>query len=666
MKIELKQKVLAELENKKIPNLKFLFSEEVLDISLALLRELLEEEKIDFEEKLKTPNWEITFEMFDDFSKLDYFWWLLNHLENVNSSEKAREIIENFQWEYIDFWNYVAYNKRYYDILHYTRENLDLDDEQIRILDQSIKSFKIRWIDLEKEKQDELKENSKKESELSQKFWNNVLDSKKEFSYNLSTDEFLKELPADELEQARKMAIEKGQTWFTFDSSSSNFISIMKYCSSSQVRKDFFVAKNNFASSWKFDNREIVFELIKLRDERAKILWFKNYGELSLVFKMAETPEQIINLLKDITKKAKSKALIELEELKNHFNLETLNPWDTAYYSRKLKEEKYSLDDREIKKYFEFENTLQELFKTVNKLYWIEMKEISWDKYDESIRFYEVYREWKFISYFIGDYFYNRDKRGWAWADILRSKDENQKIEKIVVNVCNFNKGEDWKTLLTLLDVETMFHEFWHAIHEMLSFSKYSELSWFGVEWDFVELPSQLLENWCWDNEAIRLISKHYQTWEIIPENIVESLEKLKTFWTWNQVVKQNEFALLDMLLHNWETFKNIEDLDNKILEISKDLGIFDIYDSYRPHTSFNHIFDWWYSAWYYSYMWAEIIEAEVFSEFKKNWIFDNKTSGRFLNTILWQWSRKDAKDLFKDFMWREVDIKAFLDRKWF
>lgn len=676
----LKQKILNELEKKEIPDLKFLFSDEVLNISLALLRELLEEEKQDFEEKLKTPDEKITFDLFDDFSKLDYFWSLLNHFENVNSGDKIRQIIEDFEGEYVDFWNYIAYNKRYYDILVYTRQNIDLDEEQIRILYQSIKAYKIRWIDLEKQKQDELKEISKRLSELSQKFWNNVLDSQKEFEYNLPNDEFLKEFPFDDLDQAKKRAEEKVQIWFTFDASPSSYISIMKYCSNSEIRKVFYKAKSSFASNWDFDNRSIVLETLNLRDKQAKILGYKNHGELSLVFKMAETPEQIINLLEDITKNAKIKASKELEELRNHFNLSEINPWDTGYYFRKLKEEKYNLDDRELKKYFEFENTLKELFWVVNKLYSIEMKEISWDKYDENIRYYEVYKDSKLISYFVADYFYNQNKRSWAWADTLRAKHisvplsqpfppmEKRKKEflPIVVNVCNFTKSSEWKTLLTMLDVETMFHEFGHAIHEMLAFSKYSELTWFNVEWDFVELPSQLLENWCSDNEALKVVSKHHETWEIIPENILESLENLKTFWTWNATLRQNEFALLDMFLHTSDIPKTIEELDKKTLEISNSLNIFENEEDYKSYTSFTHIFDWWYSAWYYSYMWAEIIEADIFAEFKKNWIFDKKTSTRFLNTILWQGSRKDASELFKDFMNREVKTDAFFERKGF
>jgi Zn-dependent oligopeptidase len=294
------------------------------------------------------------------------------------------------------------------------------------------------------------------------------------------------------------------------------------------------------------------------------------------------------------------------------------------------------------------------------------MKEISWEKYDENIKFYEVYKDNKFISYFIGDYFYNPNKRSWAWADLLRSKDEIQKQEKIVINVCNFTKSQNWATLLTLLEVETMFHEFWHAIHEMLSVSKYGDLSWFNVEWDFVELPSQLLENWCNDYDAIKIIWKHFETSEKIPDNYLDSLEKLKTYWSWNYTVKQNENALLDMFLHMQEIPKNIEDLDTKSLKLAKSLWVFDIDYDYKMYTSFSHIFDWAYSAWYYSYMWAEIIEADIFAEFKKNWIFDKETSTKFLNTILWQGSRKDASELFKDFMWRNVDIKAFFERKWF
>jgi Zn-dependent oligopeptidase len=281
----------------------------------------------------------------------------------------------------------------------------------------------------------------------------------------------------------------------------------MKYCSDRQIRKDFETARNTFASSGKYDNRPIVLELLKLKRQKAKLLGYKNYAELSLNDKMADSPEQVLELIGSINKKAKKKALQEISELKEYFHLDELESYDLSYYSTKLKEEKYELDDKELKKYFEFENVLSYLHKLVQEFYGIEVKEIIGPPltppyqgggnidfpplnkgrlggvYNEDVRVYEIYKDGKFISYYFLDPFYRKTKRPGAWADDIRNKlydipEQNihQKVP-IVVNVCNFQKNESGKTTLSLRDVETIFHEFGHAIHEILSESKHSELS---------------------------------------------------------------------------------------------------------------------------------------------------------------------------------------------
>lgn len=697
-----KQKILQELQNPKMLDLKFLFSEEVLDIALEVLDELLEEEKKEFDEMINAKykwldfiipinTWinkkgndnlidprveheddnivtEITFETFIDFSKLDLFFSLLNHLQNVKSSEKIRNIIEEFEPRYVDFGNYIAYNKRYYDMVVYCRNNFDLDEEQKRILDLSIKSYEVKWINLPIEKQTRLKEISKRLSEISQKFWNNLLDSEKEFKYVFDTNETIKDIPQNELDEAKQKAEKEWNAWYLFDSSPASYIAIMKYCTDSEVRKHFYTEKHKFASSGKFDNREIVLEILNLRDEKAKILGYKNYAELSLVFKMADTPENVIKLIDEISIKAKDKAISEIEELKKFFKIDIINIWDLTYYSRIYKEKEFNFDERELKKYFEFDKVLKWLFTIVNKLYWIEMKEVIIDSYSTDIKFYEVYKDWNLISYFVWDYFYNSDKRSWAWCDNLRPKityNENNYIP-IVVNVCAFMKWEKWKTLLNFIDVETMFHEFWHALHEMLSKSRYSDLSWFNVEWDFVELPSQLMENWCNERESLRIFAHHNETWVEIPENMLDTMDKLKKYGSWNFTLRQNEFASLDMYLHSKVIPNSIDKLDEDIFNFVNTYSIFKKEKDYKMYAAFSHIFDWWYGAGYYSYMRAEIIEAQVWSIFKQNGIFDKVTSNKFLETILSAWTTKDASELFMDFSWVTVSPNAFLDRKWF
>lgn len=662
--MNLKEKVLIELWKKEFPDLKLLFSTEVLDISLELLDELLEKEKQDFEELLKIENKDLTFESFEDESPLDYFWSLLNHLENVDSSDKCREIIENFRPKLQDFSNEVSYSKELFEKYVYVKENLELDEEQKRIMYLRVKSFTDRWIDLPLEKQNRIKEINKKLWELSDKFTNNIVDDEKTFEYLITDFEIIKDLPTDVLEIAKEAWKEKG--WYLFDADPTSNQALMKYCHSQKVREDINRASYSTASNWKFDNRQNVIEILKLKDEKAKILWYKNYAELSLNSKMADSPEQIFELVEWISNKWREKAKKDIKELKDYFNVENIESHDLAYYSRIYKEEKYKIDEKEIKKYFEFENVLNYLFDFIQDFYSVKINEIKIDSYNPDIRVYEIYKNNELISYYFLDAFYRKTKRPGAWADNLRSKEYFPETKvPVILNVCNFQKSSSWKTTLYLRDVETLFHEFWHALHELLSESKYSELTGFWVEWDFVELPSQLMENWVWEKESIKKLSKHIETWEALSDEMIEKFEKLKHYMSWVFVSRQNEFSLLDMTLYSSEIPNSIEELDKKTLEIVNQYSIFPRNDDYKMYCSFNHIFWGWYAAGYYSYMWAEIIEADVFERIKEMWMFDPKTWEKLLKTIIGQWTRKKASELFFDFMWREVENIAFIKRYW-
>ena len=663
--MNIKQKVLKELEKKDFPDLKFLFSGEVLEIALELLKELLSQEKAKFEELLKTNDKDITFETFEDKDELGYFWHLLNHLQWVNRSDKIDNIIDSFEGEYIDFANDVSYSKRYFEMLEYCLKNSNLDIEQKRIISERIKLFKLRWIDLEENKQNKLKEISKKLSKLSQDFTSNIVKDQSKWSYHITDEEELKDLPEATAEAAKENAKKKKIDWYLFTADPTGRGDLVSYSHSEKTRKEISKVASSFATTWEFDNRWIVLEILKLKEQKAHILWYKNFAELSLETKMADTPEKVINLIEWISKKAKIKAKKELETLEKYFSLDEIKSSDLAYYSRIYKEKEYKIDSKEIKKYLEFENVLKYLHNLVWDLYWLELKQINLETYNEDVRVYEVYKDWKLISYYLLDAFYRSTKRPWAWADNLRSKDFLEQKIPFIINVCNFQKVKAWENLLSLSDAETLFHEFGHALHEILSESKYSELSWFNVEWDFVELPSQLHENWVRETESLRKLSSHYKTWESLSEEILKNLEKLDTYMSWVWVTRQNEFALLDMYLYSQDIPDTVEQLDKKTLDLSNKLGLFKRDSDYKMYAAFGHIFGWGYAAWYYSYMWAEIIEKDVWEEIKRNGIFDKQVATRFLNSILSQWSKKDAKDLFYDFMWREVNSEAFMKSKW-
>ncbi len=665
------QEIRSKLDNPGFPDFQFFVQDAVLDASLDTLRTLLAEEKKDFETLIKKPIEQITFDDLEDDSLLDYFWAILNHLESVSSSEKTRQIINTFMPEMQDLGNEIAYSKAYFDRIKYLFENADLDSDQKRVLELSLQGFRDRGIDLPEDQQNRVKDLNKKLAQLSEKFTHNIVDEEKTFSYTVENFDDVKELPEDILKK-----YEKDGKWI-FDADPTAYQAIMKYAPGRQLRKDFETAKSRVCSSGNYDNRQNVLDILKYCQEKAKILGYKTAAHMSLQPKMANSPEEVIDLMSGISQKAKIKVKSEFEEIKEYFDLDTLESYDVPYYARKLQNEKYALDEQELKKYFELENSLDYMLGFIEKFYDVAFKKIDIKSYHDDVRVYGVYRDDKLIAYYFMDLFYREGKRPWAWANNLRSKfippkttnakssSKWQKVEKIpvVLNVCNFMKNEDGKTTLYKRDVETIFHEFGHALHEMLSQSKYSSLSGFGVEWDFVELPSQLLENWVKDTSSLKKLSGHVETGKSIPDTMIETIEKLKTFMGGNFVVRQNEFALMDMNLYSGEVPNDVEALDAKILDLVNMYSIWHREKWYSQYTSFGHIFGGGYAAGYYSYMWAEILEADVFARIKEMGMFDPKTGKKLFDTLIGQGARKPAEELFEDFMGRKVDDTAFMKR---
>lgn len=658
--------ILSQLHTKDFINLKFLFSTEVLDASLGLLNKLLELEKQRFEQLIKLPLESISFEDILNIESTDlhYFWTILNHIASVNNSDKIRQIITSFEWSYIEFQNSKSLNKDYFKIVEYCRAHSNLDSDQQRVLDLIIRELKLKWVDLSDWGKLLLNEIDIELASFSNKFKNNLLDSKKWFEIIITDYEKIKDIPEDILNNAKKSAENKGVDGYLFTADPNAYTSLLEYCSDWEIRKLAYDMWHKFSSYWEFDNRKIVIELIKLRKQKSEILWYKNYAELSLQKKMATSPDEVFSVIGWIRKKAKEKLHAEIEELKSHFWLEDIQSWDFPYYEKKYIKEKYNIDHVKLKEYFEFNNVLTYFFNFVKNFYGLEFKEINVENFDEKVRIYEVYKDWKLVSYCVLDLFYRKEKRAWAWVGTIRSKDILKWCIPIVTSNCYIQENLNWPTLLSYQNLKTLFHEFGHVLHEILSQSPYAQLSWLKVEWDFVELPSQLTENWITDPDCLKSVSRHIINWEQIDQDIVTNLKNTSTFGRWSLIIRQNEFALIDMMLHTLENIpESVEELDELILNYINQIWYYQRWDEYKMYASFQHIFVSSYAAGYYSYMRADIIVAQAWEYMKSQWIYDPNVWKHFIDTILWQWARKSASEMFQDFTWEWVSMDPFLKR---
>ena len=657
----MKTKLLNELQKQGIPNFSLFQTSEALAILPELLLELLEQEKADFQALIQKNNESLTFEDFVPTFPVAYLWKIVKHLDTVETSKEMRKVISEFRPKYQDFWNQVAYSQPYYQKMLWASKHLNLNADQKRRFERYLKSFQHRGIDLPKEKQEELKALKKQLSKLREKFQHNVVDEQSAFLLYFDDEADFQEMPEELLAKMKALAAEKWELAVNADPNL--LLAVSKYCSNPKIIKQVAFQREQWATEGKFDNRPLALELLKLNQEKAKILGYVNAGEMFLWATMAQDPDQVFDFIKPISAKAMQKAKSEVQTLQEYFQLPDLPSYDLAYYTRKYKEEQYALNDEELKQYFEFESVLKWLHIFVFKFLGVELRARAesafWSLGHE--RRYEVYHQGELVAYYMLDAFYRKGKRPWAWADYLREKGNGQL--PIVVNVCNFQKAESWPSLLYLRDVETLFHEFGHALHAMLAGSPYAELSGFNVEWDFVELPSQLMENWVSDPEALKTLAKHYQTWLPMPEKLIQTLQDLKSFMMGNWVSRQNELALLDMTLYTSPIPNSVEELDQKILEIVNQYSIFPRGEEYKMYCAFLHIFGGGYEAKYYSYMRAELLEADVFQTIKKAWIFNPEIWSAYKEKILIPWTRKPASELFFDFMQRKPSDKALMKK---
>jgi peptidyl-dipeptidase Dcp len=559
------------------------------------------------------------------------------------------------------------------DSVFQQKQSLGLDEEQTTLLDKTYKSFVRNGARLNDADKIRLREIDKDLSQLGLQFGENVLEETNKYELHIEDINDLQGLPEGVIEAASQTATEKGKegTW-VFTLAFPSYIPFMTYADNRKLRQEIYMAYHTKSSKGDdLDNREIIKSIVKLKDERAKILGYAKYADFVLEERMAENPDKVKTFLEDLLRKSKPKALQEVRELEDFARqldgIDRLEKWDFAYYSEKLKREKFDVDDELLKPYFQLEKVVQGVFDTAGKLFdlqFVKNKEIP--LYHEDVTAYEVLNnEGEHVAVFYADFFPRAGKRNGAWMTSYRGQKKGAHHDQRpqVSIVCNFTKPTDKRpSLLTFNEVTTLFHEFGHALHGMLANGRYESLSGTNVYWDFVELPSQIMENWCYEKECLDLFAKHYQTDERIPSELIEKIKNASTFHQGYQTVRQISLGLLDLSYHSVDP-ASINDVYLFENEAMKTTELLNPVAGTMMSPSFSHIFQGGYSAGYYSYKWAEVLDADAFELFVENGIFDKTTATLFKENILSAGGKIHPSLLYKNFRGRDPKPDALLKR---
>lgn len=603
-------------------------------------------------------------------------------LFNLNSAETSDEIqaaardaspllseYSNEVWQNLDLFERV---KKVYA----SKDELDLDTEQKMLLEKTYKSFIRNGANLNEADQARFKEISMELAQLTLQFGENVLAETNDYEMIIEDENDLSGLPDMIKAQAAETAKAKGQEgkWI-FTLQAPSYIPFMENAENRSLREELYRAYMSKANKGdERDNKETIKKIVSLRTEMAKLLGYASFAHYVLEERMASTPDTVLDFLKDLLNKAKPKAEEEVAELKE-FVKELgddidLQRWDWAYYSEKLKKKKYNIDDELLRPYFKLENVLNGVFLTAEKLYDITFKKLdNVPVYHSEVEAYEVLdASGNHVSVFYADFHPREGKRGGAWMTSYRDQEvrDGNDIRPLVSIVCNFTPSTpDNPSLLTFNEVLTLFHEFGHALHGMLANSKYSSLSGTSVYWDFVELPSQIFENWCYEKECLDLFAEHYETGEKIPQEYIDKIKASSTYHEAYATVRQLSFGFLDMTWFNQslEEAQSMDDLSKFEEDAMAPTELFPKVPGTMMSTQFSHIFAGGYGAGYYSYKWAEVLDADAFSLFKEKGIFDKETATSFKDNVLSKGGSEHPMELYKKFRGREPKVDALLER---
>ncbi len=628
-----------------------------------------------------TPTWDnlvAPIEEVDDH--LSRLWSPVSHLNSVMNSEELREAYESCLPLLSEYGTWVGQHKglfEAYKTIRNSEEFATLTRAQQKTITDALRDFELSGIGLPKDEQARYGDISKRMSELGSQFSNNVLDATMGWTKHIEDPSELAGLPESALAAAQAAAQAKDLDGYLITLDIPSYLPVMTYCDNQALRAELYEAYVTRASdrgpnAGKWDNTEIINELLKLRHEVARMLGFSSYSEKSLATKMAETPEQVLGFLNDLAAKAKPQGEKEVEELrqfaKAEFGVEELNPWDIAYYSEKQKQKLFEISDEELRPYFPEQKVVSGLFEVLHRVFGMKVVERQGvDTWHESVRFFDIFdSQQQLRGSFYLDLYAREHKRGGAWMDECRVRRMNTQGElqtPVAYLTCNFNKPVgDKPALFTHDEVVTLFHETGHGIHHMLTQVDTGAVSGInGVPWDAVELPSQFLENWCWEEEALAFISGHYQTGEPLPKAMLDKMLAAKNFQSAMFILRQLEFGLFDFTLHTEYDPEVGARVLETLAEVKAKVAVLPSLEWTRFSHGFSHIFAGGYSAGYYSYLWAEVLSCDAYSRFEEEGIFNSETGQSFLNNILEMGGSEEPMELFKRFRGREPQIDALL-----
>lgn len=629
---------------------------------------------------ISQPTWDNLVQPMEEIeASIDHVWSPVSHMNSVVNSDELRRAYNACLPMLSEFGTELGQNEdlyRAYKTLADSEEYQKLDTAQKKVIDNAVRDFRLSGVELPSEQRDQYKQITQKLTELSAKFEENLLDATHAWKKHITDESMLSGLPPSTIAMAEQFAKRDGLDGWVFTLDFPSYMPVMSYADNRELREEMYTAFATKASdqgpnAGKWDNTEVMAEILKLRHELAQLLGFNNHAERSLATKMAQSPEQVMDFLNDLAARSKPIAEEEFKALKafagETAGMDELEAWDVTYFAEQLRQQRYAISQEEVKPYFPEDKVVNGLFAVVNKLYGLDITERSdVDTWHKDVRFFEI-REanGELRGQFYLDLYARQHKRGGAWMDecLVRRKTADGVQTPVAFLTCNFSEPVgDKPALFTHDEVTTLFHEFGHGLHHMLTKIDYSGVSGInGVAWDAVELPSQFMENWCWEREALDLIAGHYETGEPLPDELYQKMIAARNFQSAMMMLRQIEFSLFDFRLHLEFDPNQSNQVDKILAEVRDQVTVVKPPKFNRFAHSFAHIFAGGYAAGYYSYKWAEVLSADAFSKFEEKGIFDRQTGLEFLSSILEQGGSKEPMELFIEFRGREPEIDALL-----
>lgn len=622
------------------------------------------------------PTFENTIEaMAFSGAQLDRISSIFFNLHSAETNDEMQEIAQQVSPLLSEFSNDIRLNKNLFErvkTVYNNKSQYNLNVEQQTLLEKTYKGFSRNGANLNETDKEKLREIDKQLSKLKLTFGENVLAESNDYQLHVTNEADLAGLPEGAIEAAKELAVSQNQAGWIFTLDIPSYLPFVTYADNRDLRQQIAIAYGAKAfRANEFNNENNVLQIAKLRFNRAQLLGYASHAHFVLEERMAENPEKVSSFLNELLDKAKPAAIKEFETLqqfaKDLDGLDQLQKWDGAYYSEKLKKQLYNLDDEILKPYFQLENVLEGVFEIAGRLFDLKFSEnTAIDTYHEDVKTYDVINsKGEFIAVLYTDFYPRKGKRNGAWMTSYKSQSfQNGRNHRPHISiVCNFTKPTETKpSLLTFNEVTTLFHEFGHALHGMLANTTYPSLSGTNVYWDFVELPSQIFENWCYQPEALSIFAKHYQTGEIIPQQYIQKIKESASFQEGLATMRQLSFGMLDMAWHAQDP-SNIQSVkDFEVQQFAATQLYPDVLQN-AMSTSFSHIFQGGYSSGYYSYKWAEVLDADAFEYFQQKGIFNPEVAQLFKDHILSKGGTEHPMTLYKRFRGQEPKPDALLKR---